>query len=214
MNQYRPQLIAPGFTSRRGAAFVSGILLACLLVVTTQAQIRPRPGATGPTAGSGNTGAPGTPSTPGPRPGQAGPGAGPGALPGGPRPGGALPFLGELDLTDAQKEQVKSIVERSREESKPIAEELRKLQPKKQALIYTGTFDEAAALVLVDQEVALQKALTLNQMATQHAVYNVLTAEQKAKLAELIAKRKEMGPPKPTPGQGNALPWGGFPRRP
>jgi Spy/CpxP family protein refolding chaperone len=91
---------------------------------------------------------------------------------------------------------------------------LRKLQPKKRPLIYTETFDEAAALLLADQEAALQKALTLNQMATQHAVYNVLTAEQKTKLAELIAKRKEMGPPRPTPGQGNALPWGGFPRRP
>jgi len=214
MNQYRPQPIAPSFASRRGAAFVSGILLACLLVVSTQAQIRPRPGSTGPTAGSGNTGAPSTPSAPGPRPGQGGPGGGPGAFPGGPRPGGALPFLGELDLTDAQKDQVKSIIERSREESKPIAEELRKLQPKKRPLIYTETFDEAAALLLADQEAALQKALTLNQMATQHAVYNVLTAEQKTKLAELIAKRKEMGPPRPTPGQGNALPWGGFPRRP
>jgi Spy/CpxP family protein refolding chaperone len=214
MNQYRPQLIAPGFASRRWVALATGILLAGLLAVTTQAQIRPRPGATGPTAGTGTTGTPGTPSTPGPRPGQGGPGAGPGAFPGGPRPGGALPFLGELNLTDAQKDQIKSIGERSREESKPIAEELRKIQPKKQALIYTGTFDEAAALVLVDQELALQKALTLNQMATQHAVYNVLTAEQKAKLAELIAKRKEMGPPRPTPPQGGSLPWGGFPRRP
>ncbi|MGA1369060.1 MAG: Spy/CpxP family protein refolding chaperone [Blastocatellia bacterium] len=203
MNQYRPQLIAPSFASRRWMVSAAGILLAGLLTLTAQAQVKPRPG--GPLPGPGTAGSPGTP---GPRPG------GPGMVPGGPRPGGALPFLGELDLTDAQKEQVKSIVERSREESKPIAEELRKLQPKKQALIYTETFDEAAALILVDEELALQKALTLNQMATQHAVYNVLTAEQKAKLAELIAKRKEMGPPKPTPGQGNALPWGGFPRRP
>jgi protein CpxP len=135
-------------------------------------------------------------------------------VPGGPRRGGALPFLGQLNLTDEQKEQVKTILDRSREESKPIAEELRKLQPQKQALIYTETFDEAGALALVDQEITLQKALTLNQMVTQHAVYNVLTAEQKAKLAELIAKRKEMGPPTTMPPLRGFLPGGGLPRRP
>lgn len=221
MNHYVPQLTAPDFTRRRWTACAFGLLLVGILTVSVQAQIRPRPGATGTTAGSGGTatpGTPGTPSTPGIRPGQAGPGSGPGAgpggFPGGPRPGGPLPFLGELDLTDAQKDQIKSIVERSREESKPIVEELRKLQPRKQALVFTGTFDQAATLALVDQEVALQKALTLNQMATQHAVYNVLTAEQKTELAELIAKRRAEGPARPTPAQGSMLPWGGFSRRP
>ncbi len=221
MNHYVPQLTAPDITRRRWTACAFGLLLVGILTVSVQAQIRPRPGATGTTAGSGGTGTPGTPgtpSTPGIRPGQAGPGSGPGAgpggFPGGPRPGGPLPFLGELDLTDAQKDQIKSIVERSREESKPIVEELRKLQPRKQALVFTGTFDQAAALALVDQEVALQKALTLNQMATQHAVYNVLTAQQKTELAELIAKRRAEGPARPTPAQGSMLPWGGFSRRP
>jgi len=208
MNHHTSHQVAPDHTSprttiRRWTVTASGILLAGLLAWNVQAQVKPRPGTGGPTAGPGSAG------IPGPRPG------GPGMVPGGPRGGGALPFLGQLNLTDEQKEQVKTILDRSREESKPIGEELRKLQPQKQTLIYTETFDEAAALALVDQEVALQKALALNQMATQHAVYNVLTAEQKAKLAELIAKRKEMGPPTTMPPlRGLLLPGGGLPRRP
>lgn len=115
------------------------------------------------------------------------PGMGPGGQ-GGPD---AQVFLRELDLSEEQKQQMRSLREKSRDESQPILRQLRELQTERRQLIQSNTFNEEAAKNLVNRESELRSALSLNRTANQHAVYNLLTPEQKAKLADRAAKAAE-----------------------
>ena len=108
--------------------------------------------------------------------------------PGGPgsRGGGHLleHFSRALDLTDAQKAQIKQLADASQESNKALFEKLRSLgRPEDAAL--TGTFDEAAVRSAAQARAAAQVELEVAHARLAAQVYNVLTAEQKAKLAEL-----------------------------
>ncbi|HEV7842348.1 MAG TPA: Spy/CpxP family protein refolding chaperone, partial [Pyrinomonadaceae bacterium] len=124
---------------------------------------------------------------------QGGPQEGP--PPGGPRgergfgprgggPGGPIPFLRDLNLTDAQKAQVKQIVDNFEASTKELHEKMRNLRGGEMDVLKDGSFDEAAvrsaaqARAQVDVELEVARARMLSQ------VYAVLTPEQKAKLAE------------------------------
>jgi protein CpxP len=114
-----------------------------------------------------------------------GPGGGfPGRGPGG--PGGFTErFARLLGLTDAQKAQIQTIREESRTASTTYFEQLRPLHEQLRALVEAGTFDAAAARNLVSQISQLQLELQVINARAESAIYNLLTAEQKAKLAEL-----------------------------
>ncbi|MDX2029678.1 MAG: Spy/CpxP family protein refolding chaperone [Blastocatellia bacterium] len=106
---------------------------------------------------------------------------GPGG-PGGPR-GGDHRFR-ELNLTDAQKAQVKAIHEKQREEAEALHEQMRGIHEQMRPLVEAAAFDEAAVRALLAKEAAIATELKLIEARGQNAVFNVLTAEQKATLAE------------------------------
>lgn len=137
----------------------------------------------------------------------------PGMGPGGERGAEAQQFFRELDLTDQQKAEMRSLRERSREESEPILKQLRDLQKERRQLIQSNTFNEEAVRSLVNRESELRSALSLNRTANQHAVYNLLTPEQKAKLADRVAKAAETRAQRTTGERPAAPPRGGRPRR-
>lgn len=114
---------------------------------------------------------------------------GPGG-PGGPagRMGGAFGFREVMrDLTDAQREQVKAIHEKHADSMRPIAE---RAHTAREALDNAVISGNSANLQALSIEVGnAETELAFAQAQVQSEIYNVLTAEQKQKIAE---RRKEM----------------------
>ena len=136
---------------------------------------------------------------------------GPGG-PGGPHgphgpggPGGSLlgHFSQVLNLTDAQKAQIKQLEDGFRESTKSLHDQLAKAGPGDPFdAVTSGTFDEAAVRAAAQARANLHVELEVAHAKFFSQVYAVLTAEQKAKLAELhqqMQERHRQGPP-PPPG--------------
>ncbi|WP_211843577.1 ATP-independent periplasmic protein-refolding chaperone Spy [Raoultella ornithinolytica] len=81
-----------------------------------------------------------------------------------------------LNLTDAQKQQIRDIIKGQRENMKrPSLDERRAMHE----LIASDTFDKAKAEAQIDKMEAQHKAMALSRMETQNKIYNILTPEQK-----------------------------------
>lgn len=134
--------------------------------------------------------------------GPGGPG-GPGGRHGGPGgPGNIVGHLSRaLDLTDAQKAQIKQLEESFKESTKSLHEQLGKAGPGGPfEVLNGGTFDEAAVRAAAQARANLHVELEVAHARFFSQVYAVLTAEQKAKLAELhkqMQERHKQGPPPP-----------------
>lgn len=135
---------------------------------------------------------------PQPRPGQGqaegrrGPG-GPGGRFGGPGgPGGfGLPGLRELDLTDAQQEQIRTIQQSHRDEVRAIAERTHTAQRAIDQAANGTTVDEAT---IRSQSTVLASAIAdgaILRAKVNAEIFNLLTAEQQQKLNERRAQMQE-----------------------
>ena len=119
---------------------------------------------------------------------------GPGGRMGGPM-GGPLGFREVMrDLTDAQREQVKGIHERHAARIQPLAERSRTAREALHTAVLSGNTGNLQALSI---EVGnAETELTFAQAQVQSEVFNVLTPEQKQKIAEgrkaMEARRGEM----------------------
>ena len=137
-----------------------------------------------PPAGQGRHGGPNG-FGPGPGRGRGGPGG-----PGGPLAG--IP-LRELNLTDAQREQVRQIVDSRQEEVRAIGERAMAAHDALRAATTSPSFDEglvrakAAEVAAVDADMAVARARIFAD------VFQILTPEQQAKAKELSGSR----PPRP-----------------
>ena len=112
---------------------------------------------------------------------------GPGGRMGGPM-GGPFAFREVMrDLTDAQREQVKAIHEKHADRIRPLAERARTAREALDNAVLSGNASNLQALSI---EVGnAETELTFAQAQVQSEIVNVLTAEQKQKIAE---RRKEM----------------------
>jgi len=100
-------------------------------------------------------------------------------------------FSDYLDLTDAQQAQIKQIIAKEKPALEPLFQQEMQTHEQMMALIQSGTFDETKA-----QTIATQGAQVHAQLEVQHArianeAYQVLTADQKTKLAQFITKREQ-----------------------
>jgi Spy/CpxP family protein refolding chaperone len=102
-------------------------------------------------------------------------------------------FFGRgLELTDAQREQVKAITEAERAKNAALHQQIAENRQALREATKSGSFDEAQVRAIAEKGAALQAELTVSRVRVQSAIYNtVLTAEQKAKLDEMSAKRAE-----------------------
>ena len=106
--------------------------------------------------------------------------------------GGMLGYFSDyLDLTDAQQAQIKQIIAKEKPALEPLFKQEMQTHQQMMQLIQSGTFDEAKA-----QTIATQGAQVHSQLEVQHArianeAYQVLTADQKTKLAQYISKREQ-----------------------
>ncbi|HGA7345491.1 TPA: ATP-independent periplasmic protein-refolding chaperone Spy [Salmonella enterica subsp. enterica serovar Saintpaul] len=91
-----------------------------------------------------------------------------------------------LNLTDAQKQQIRDIMKAQREQMKrPLLEERRAMHD----IIASDTFDKAKAEAKITKMEAQRKANMLAHMETQNKIYNVLTPEQKKQYNANFEKR-------------------------
>ncbi|MGL3378305.1 ATP-independent periplasmic protein-refolding chaperone Spy [Salmonella enterica] len=96
-----------------------------------------------------------------------------------------------LNLTDAQRQQIRDIMKAQREQMKrPPLEERRAMHD----IIASDTFDKAKAEAQITKMEAQRKANMLAHMETQNKIYNVLTPEQKKQYNANFEKRLTEGP--------------------
>src|ERR1700754_987117 len=119
--------------------------------------------------------------------------------PHGPHGGNLVEHLSRaLDLTDAQKAQVKQIEDALRENTKALHEQLAKSGDGGWPLDgFKDGFDEAAVRSAAQERAAVHVELEGAHARAVSQIYSLLTAEQKAKLTELrrqFQQRRPGGP--------------------
>jgi protein CpxP len=95
-----------------------------------------------------------------------------------------------LDLTSDQQAQAKAIWEKEKPTMEPLMKQMHQYHADMRALENAGPYDEAKTRAL-----ATQNAQTMIEMQVQHArikaeMMQILTADQKAKLADFEAKHE------------------------
>lgn len=116
---------------------------------------------------------------------------------------GGLPphVLEKLNLTDAQKQQIEAFRTNSRDAGKEFFEKVRTADEQLRTMIESENFSEENARQILAAKASAQTELELVRLRTDAAVFGILTAEQKAQLAQMKKDR----PPFP-PGDGGNRP--------
>ena len=96
-------------------------------------------------------------------------------------------FAKSLNLTDDQKAQMKTILQKEHASTKPLMQQMRQTD---QALhqYEEGTFDEAKVRALAAQQAQVHVELTVAQTRIHNEMFQVLTPEQQTKMKELEAQ--------------------------
>ena len=100
---------------------------------------------------------------------------------------GHMGFLArELNLTDAQKAQVKTIMQANKAGMKTVMQQLAQNRAAMLAATANGAYDPVKIQSLATQRAQLEAAMTVNRESIQHQIYTqVLTADQQAKAEQL-----------------------------
>ena len=106
-------------------------------------------------------------------------------------------LMAQLDLTATQQAQIKAIMQekysdRKNDRTKYQAER-KQIQEQTQALTNAKILNNAAVNRLADQQAAKTKQRFIERIETQHAISQVLTVEQREKMAQLKSERKAKG---------------------
>jgi periplasmic protein CpxP/Spy len=108
--------------------------------------------------------------------------------PGGPGPLGLK--LRALNLTDAQREQVREIRERSREQMRAALQRLSEASDKQRQAIETLPVNETLITSATQDMTQAQVEVAIQQARLNADVWSVLTPEQQAQATKLRAERK------------------------
>jgi len=107
---------------------------------------------------------------------------------GGDRMAGA--FFRNLDLTDAQKAQMKQIREAHSQTLRPLMDQIRAKRQEIRQANEGGTFNESLVAQKLTEIAPLEAKLMGEQFRTHQEMLSVLTADQKAKLEQLREQQK------------------------
>ena len=97
----------------------------------------------------------------------------------------------DLDLTEQQRDQIKAIFTELHEQNAQYRDGMHDGFKAIAETLVKNPNDLAAAQALLDQQDAAEKAMKANALAATSKALNVLTAEQRAELAEKIANHTE-----------------------
>jgi periplasmic protein CpxP/Spy len=100
-------------------------------------------------------------------------------------------FADYLDLTDAQRAQMKQTLAAEKPTLKPLLQQEEQSQQQMLQLIQSGSFDEAKAQSIATQESQTHIQLEVQKARIHSELYQLLTADQKAKLGQFLAKHQQ-----------------------
>ena len=111
-------------------------------------------------------------------------------------------MLRQLDLTADQHSQVKAIWEKEKPAMQPLMQQMHQNHAAMRALEANGAFDEAKTRALATQNSQAMIELQVAHARIKSEIMQILTPEQKAKLAQIEANHearmsKHMAPPAP-----------------
>jgi protein CpxP len=116
----------------------------------------------------------------------------------------------ELNLTDAQREQMKAVMEAQRPADEERHAKLEEIRKQIDAVSANGQFDEATVRPLANQQAQLMADQMVDHLRMHSKMYSLLTAEQKTKADQLMKTMHggpghgpghgHHGPPPPPPG--------------
>ena len=93
--------------------------------------------------------------------------------------------LKELNLTDAQKQQIKAIREEERSKMKPLVQQIKAGRDQLNAFIKSGPFDEAKVRSIAKGQADALTELIVARERMKSRIHALLTPEQRAKAEEL-----------------------------
>jgi periplasmic protein CpxP/Spy len=100
-------------------------------------------------------------------------------------------FARQLDLTDAQRSQMKQIMAQEKPTVKPLMQQLAQGRRQLVQLELSANFDENAVRNLASQQAQTMTDLTVERARIANQMFNVLTPDQKTKLNQLMAERQQ-----------------------
>jgi periplasmic protein CpxP/Spy len=98
-------------------------------------------------------------------------------------------FAKQLNLTDDQKAQMKTIMQKEHPAMKPLFQQQHQVDQQLRQYVQ-GTFDEAKVRTLAAQKAQIQVELTVAETRVHNQMYQLLTADQQAKLKEIEANHE------------------------
>jgi periplasmic protein CpxP/Spy len=112
-------------------------------------------------------------------------------------------FARELNLTDDQKAQMKTIMQKEHPTMKPLFQQEHQINQQLRQYV-EGTYDEAKVRSLAAQKAQIGVELTVAETRVHNQLYQLLTAEQQTKLKQIEANhearmQKHMNEAPPTP---------------
>lgn len=96
-----------------------------------------------------------------------------------------------LGLTDAQQAQAKQIFANEKTTMKPLMEQLHQSDLQMQQLITSGNFEEGKAREIASQESQARTELAVEKAKIHAQIFNLLTADQKAKAVEFMNRHEQ-----------------------
>jgi periplasmic protein CpxP/Spy len=97
--------------------------------------------------------------------------------------------LKQLDLSDAQREQIKDVMHKEHSTMKPLMQQLHEMQ--QQLKQYSeGTYNEAKVQAVVAQQAQTLVQLKVQETRVHNEVFQLLTPDQQAKMKEIEASRE------------------------
>ena len=96
-------------------------------------------------------------------------------------------MLSQLDLSDAQKTDIRTIMQKHRGDKQQQRGSFHDAQ---MSIMKAPKFDAAQAQALIDSKDAAQKARKMQRMEMMFDVYHALTPEQQVKMDQLLAENQ------------------------
>ena len=99
--------------------------------------------------------------------------------------------LHQLNLTDDQKTQIHQIMKSEHATMKPLMQQEFRAHQQMMQLVTSGNFDQAKAAAIATQESQTRVQLEVEHAKIASQVYNLLSSDQKAKVADMMAKHQQ-----------------------
>ena len=100
-------------------------------------------------------------------------------------------FTKALDLTDAQKAQIKQIIANEKPTLHPLMVQEGQAHQQMMQLVTSGKFEESQAQTIISQETQIHSQIELEHARIMSQAYQILTSDQKTKFAQLQTKHQQ-----------------------